>query len=284
MAEEKRIPNMLFSGSAGTGKTSSAIAIVSAIGSDNEALYINASESTGIDTLRNDISKYAHTVSFSGERKVVILDEVDRASGPFQDGLKSFLEEFSKNVSFIFISNHKNRIIPPLVSRVQGFDFSFSDSDKKEIAAKLKKSISDILEAEHAQFEMSAVSKIVKTYFPDLRKILNELQRLSAQPNGITESALKNTGMVDMDEYFKGLASRDYNVIKRIVCGNNLNFSDFYTEIFAKLESFVAVESLSAAILILAQYSYQNQFVADPRITMLACSVELMSQCKYKAI
>lgn len=124
--DKKDIPNMILSGSAGVGKTTVARAMVEEIGSD--CLVINGSnEGRLIDTLRNEITNFASSVSFAGGRKYVILDEADYLNPQsVQPALRNFMEEFSNNCGFILTCNYKNKIIQPLHSRCSVVDFRLS--------------------------------------------------------------------------------------------------------------------------------------------------------------
>ena len=178
--QQGELPNFIFSGSAGVGKTTVARALCNEIGADY--LFINASENGGIDVLRNKIKSYASSVSLvSGGVKVVILDEADYLEQhSTQPALRSFIEEFSNNCRFILTCNFKNRIIQPLHSRCSVIDFKIDGKDKPKIAANFYRRVVDILKRENVEFDQKVVAKVVETYFPDFRRVLNELQRYAA--------------------------------------------------------------------------------------------------------
>jgi len=136
--DKDNIPNMLLSGTAGTGKTTVARALCEELGCDY--IIINGSEESGIDVLRNKIKDFATTMSLTGKPKVVILDEADYLNpNSTQPALRGFIEEFSKNCRFIFTCNYKNRIIPPLHSRTTVIDFKLTKTDKPVVAKKFFK-------------------------------------------------------------------------------------------------------------------------------------------------
>jgi DNA polymerase III delta prime subunit len=125
------LPNMLFSGTAGLGKTTVAKALCNELNLD--WILINASESGNIDTLRTKIKQFASTVSLQGGYKVVILDEADYLNAQStQPALRGFIEEFSNNCRFILTCNFKNRIIEPLHSRCGVYEFNTTKKDKPE--------------------------------------------------------------------------------------------------------------------------------------------------------
>ena len=176
--EQGELPTFLFSGTAGVGKTTIAKALCNEIGA--EYLLINGSEESGIDVLRTKIKDFASTISLSGKPKVVILDEADYLNpNSTQPALRGFIEEFSRNCRFIFTCNFKNRIISPLHSRTTVIDFKLSKEDKPVVASKFFKRLTEILASENIEFNPKVVAELLNKYFPDYRRVLNELQRYS---------------------------------------------------------------------------------------------------------
>ena len=173
----KEIPNLLLAGSAGVGKTTVAKALCEEVGCDY--IVINGSdEGRLIETFRNKIKNYASSVSLSGGRKVVIIDEADYTNADsVQPALRNFMEEFSVNCSFILTCNFKNRIIAPLQSRCSVVDFKLQNGQKAKMATQLFKRIEHILEKENVKYKKDIVASVITKYFPDNRRVLNELQR-----------------------------------------------------------------------------------------------------------
>ena len=186
--KKKEIQNMLLSGSAGTGKTTVARALCEELNTDY--IVINGSEESGIDVLRTKIKQFASTVSFTGNTKIVILDEADYLNpNSTQPALRGFIEEYSSNCRFIFTCNYKNRIIQPLHSRCSVVDFKIPKQEKPKIAASFFEHILKILNNENVKFVDKVVAKVVEKHFPDYRRTLNELQRY-AQSGVIDEGIL----------------------------------------------------------------------------------------------
>ena len=176
--EKGEISNMLFSGTPGVGKTTVAKALCEQMNCD--WIMINGSEEGGIDVLRNKIKNFASTVSLSGGKKVVILDEADYLNPQStQPALRGFVEEFHKNCRFILTCNFKNRIIEPLHSRFSNIEFRISPKEKGKLATKLFERATYILSEQKIEYEEAVVAELIKKHFPDFRKLINELQRYS---------------------------------------------------------------------------------------------------------
>jgi DNA polymerase III delta prime subunit len=277
--DKGEIQNMLLCGGAGMGKTTVARALCEQLGTDY--LIINGSEESGIDVLRTKIKQFASTVSFTGKTKVIILDEADYLNpNSTQPALRGFIEEFSKNCRFIFTCNYKNRIIPPLHSRCAVIEFKYSKQEKPKIAAKFLKRVQFILQNEGISFDEKVVAALLLKYFPDYRRIINELQRYSASGT-IDEGILARVGEVNTQELVDSLKEKDWKRMRSWVVNNIDNdphgiFRKMYDDLVDKV---VQVPEL---VLILADYQYKAAFVADHEINLVACLTEIMATVKFK--
>ena len=176
--DKKEIPNLIFAGSAGVGKTTVAKAMCDEIGADY--IMINGSDESGIDTLRTKIKGFASTVSLIGGRKVIIIDEADYLNpNSTQPAFRGVIEEFASNCSFIFTCNYKNRIIQPIHSRCSVIDFKLQNGQRAKMATLLLKRVKEILKIEGVDFDEKVLAEVITKYFPDYRRVLNELQRYS---------------------------------------------------------------------------------------------------------
>ena len=279
--KNKHIPNLILSGGPGIGKTTVAKAMVEEIGAT--WMMVNGSEESGIDILRTKIKNFASTVSLEGGRKYIILDEADYLNPQStQPALRGFMEEFHKNCGFILTCNYKNRLIEPLHSRCSVVDFIIAKGDKPKLASDFFNRVKMILSDENVKFDQKVVAELLNKYFPDWRRILNELQRYSASGQ-IDAGILVNLSEVNINELMEALKKQEFtNVRKWIV--NNLDNDPvrIYRRIYDSLYDNIDKSTIPHAVIILAEYSYKSAFVADQEINLLACFTEIMAQVKFK--
>lgn len=276
---QDNIPNMLLSGSAGTGKTTVARALCEELGCDY--ILINGSEESGIDVLRTKIKDFASTVSLSGKTKVVILDEADYLNpNSTQPALRGFIEEFSKNCRFIFTCNYKNRIIQPLHSRTTVIEFKINKSEKAQIASRFFKRLQEILKIEGVEYDPKVVAEVLQKHFPDYRRVLNELQRYSSSGK-IDEGILMNIGESNMRDLLEALREKDFKKMRSWVV-NNLD--NDVTVLFRRLYDTLLgeVKEVPQLVLLLADYQYKAAFCADQEINLVACLTEIMAACEMR--
>ena len=278
---EGNIPNLMLTGTAGCGKTTVAKAMCEEIGCN--FLFINSSDERGIDVLRTKIKGYASTVSLTGGRKVIILDEADYLTPEAQAGLRGAIEEFSENCSFIFTCNFKARLIDALHSRCSVVDFALKGDEKAKMAAQMFKRLSVILTEEGITYDKDVLGKIVQRYFPDYRRTLNELQRYSTSGN-IDAGVLSQVESVrKLDDLIKALKDKDFSVMRKWVVNNSdIDQSRIFRTIYDNLCVYLKPESVPAAVVTLAKYQYQSAFVADQELNLVACLTELMVECEVK--
>ena len=274
-------PNLLLSGSAGCGKTTVAKAMLEQLGCTY--MMINGSEESGIDVLRNKIKNFASTVSLEGGRKYVILDEADYLNPQStQPALRGFIEEFSKNCGFILTCNFRNRIIEPLHSRCSTVEFRIPAGEKPQLAMDFMNRCEVILNNEQIHYDKKVVASLIQKFFPDWRRVLNELQRYSASGK-IDAGILVNLSEDSIKELLTFLKSKEFTNVRRWIVNNLDNDpSRIYRRIYDSLYDSLVPSTIPHAVVILADYSYKSAFVADQEINLLACMTELMSQVKFK--
>ena len=279
--DDGHIPNLLLTGGPGVGKTTVAKAMLEELGATY--MMINGSEESGIDVLRNKIKNFASTVSMDGNRKFVILDEADYLNPQStQPALRGFIEEFHKNCGFILTCNFKNRIIDPLHSRCSVIEFRIAASEKPKLAGEFFTRVQGILDGEGVQYQPKAVAGVVEKYFPDWRRVLNELQRYSI--SGMIDSGvlvnISETNMKDLNTFLK---EKDFKSIRKWVANNLDNDpSRMYRKIYDSLYVDIQPQTVPHLVLATADYSYKSAFVADQEINMLAFMIEVMTQVQFK--
>ena len=279
--DKGELSNLLFSGTPGIGKTTVAKALCDQLNCD--WIMINGSEEGGIDVLRDKIKNFASTVSLSGGKKVVILDEADYLNPQStQPALRGFIEEFHKNCRFILTCNFKNRIIEPLHSRFSNIEFKINSKDKPKLASKLFERAISILKENNVDYNDKVLAQLVKKHFPDFRKVINELQRYSVS-GSIDSGILTNITNENLKSLMKLLKEKDFTETRKWVTQNLDNdpvriFRSIYDNLYDNLQP----ETIPHAVLILADYQYKSAFVADQEINFTACLTEIMSQVKFK--
>ncbi len=275
------LPNLILSGGPGVGKTTAAKAMIEELGLTY--MMINGSEESGIDTLRVKLKNYASTVSLHGGRKYLILDESDYLNAQStQPALRGLIEEFHKNCGFILTCNYKNRLIPPLHSRCSVVDFTIQKSEKKELAEQFFKRVMDILVAEDIKFEPKAVAEVINKFFPDWRRVINELQRYSVSGR-IDAGILVDISEINIKELMRFMKDKEFtNVRKWIVNNIDNDPTRLFRRLYDNLYDYMDGSSIPHVVVILGEYQYKAAFVADQEINMLACLTEIMARGKFK--
>jgi DNA polymerase III delta prime subunit len=277
----ENIPNLMLTGPAGCGKTTIAKAMCEQLGLNH--LFINSSEERGIDMLRTKIKGYASTVSLTGGRKVIILDEADYLTPEAQAGLRGAIEEFSENCSFIFTCNFKARLIDALHSRCAVVDFGLKGDEKPKMASKMFKRLEQILTTEGITYDKAVIVKLVERYFPDYRRLLNELQRHSVSGSIDAGVVAQLDSVRSLGDLIKALKDKDFSAMRKwVVVNSDVDTSRIYRNIYDGLNEFLKPESIPPAVITLAKYQYQSAFVADQELNLVACLTELMVECEIK--
>lgn len=279
--KDENIPNLLLTGRAGVGKTTVARAMLDQLGADY--IIINGSMHGNIDTLRTDILNFASTVSFSGGRKYVILDEADYLNpNSTQPALRNFMEQYSKNCGFILTCNFKNKLIDPLISRCSVVEFAVAKSDKPKLAAAFYRRCMDILKKENVEAIPQAVAGVIEKHFPDWRRVLNELQHYGA--TGKIDAGILTNLQEDSFNLLVGyLKNKEFSNVRKWVGENSdTDTATFFRKFYDHAHELMDSPSVAQLVLILAKYQYQTAFVADQEINLAACLTEIMVECTFK--
>ena len=279
--DQQQIPNLILAGGPGVGKTTIARAMLDQLECDY--IIINGSLKGNIDTLRNDIQQFASSVSFTGGRKYVILDEADYLNPQStQPALRNFMEEFSKNCGFILTCNFKNRIIEPLHSRCSVIDFKIPKTSRAQMAAEFFARCKTILDQENVPYDQKTLAEVIKKHFPDSRRVLNELQRYSAT-GSIDTGILVNMSDENFGSLVKHMKDKSFTNVRKWV-GENIDneptavFRRFYDQASERMKP----QSIPQLVLILADYQYKHAFAADQEINLVACLTEIMMACEWQ--
>ena len=280
--ENGDMPNLLLSGTAGTGKTTVAKALCNEL--DYTTLLINGSLDRNIDTLRNEIAQFASTVSFDGGKKCVILDEADYLNPQsFQPALRGFIEQFSKNVRFILTCNYKDKIIEPIHSRTTYIDFRTGKKDLAQAMGSFMKRTVDILELEGVKLESKpALAELIKRHFPDMRRTLNELQRYSS--GGVIDNGiLANVSGAKIDELMGMLKEKNFGSMRQWVVENiDTDPSHIFRQVYDSMHGHLQPQSIPQVVLLIADYQYKQAFVQDAEINLVAFLTEVMVEAEWK--
>lgn len=282
--DKNQIQNYLFVGTSGIGKTTIARLILDVLG--YEYIIINGSLNGNIDTLRNQIQTFASTISFSGGRKYVIIDEADYLNPQStQPALRNFIETFAGNCGFIFTANYENKIIQPLRdSRLEIIRFPIPKAELPKLAMDFTKRLEYILTQEGIAYEKDVLARLVLSKMPDWRKVINNVQRYATQAGEINAGILVNQKTVSLNDLVKPLLiEKNFGEIRKWVAINADNdISQIYSTLAEGLVEHVHDKSISDLIIIIARYQYQAAFVADQQINLAACLAEIMASCLPK--
>ena len=279
IVDKGELPNMMFTGSAGVGKTTVARALCNEL--DLDYMLINGSEDGNIDTLRGKIKQFASTISLQGGQKVVILDEADYLNPQStQPALRGFIEEFSSNCRFILTCNFKNRIIDPLHSRCSIYEFNLGN--KAEMAQKFMARLQFILDSEHIIYDNAVIAELIMKYIPDWRRVINECQRYGMSGH-IDTGILVTLSESSIAGLMQDLKTKNFKKMRKWVTDNiDVESAKLFRLIYDNMSDYVEPSSIPQLVLILADYSYKDSFVADHELNVVACMTEIMSSIKFK--
>lgn len=244
-------------------------------------MVVNASLKGNIDTLRNEISSFATTMSFTGKRKFVILDEADYLTSAVQPALRNFMEEHSENCGFILTCNYRARILPEVQGRCAVIEFKFTTAEKKELARAFFHRVCEILDQEGVSYEKPAVAEVITRNMGNWRKTLNDLQRYSNQGpinSGILAATLNTTleGLMGL------LKDHNFSDMRKWVADNaDADADTVFKEFYDTASTYVQKGSLPQLIILLAKYQGMNIRAVNKEICMAAFLTEVMTDCEF---
>jgi len=273
------IPNIgLFGSLPGTGKTSLANAIIKTL--DADVLWINASKDNGIDTIRAKVGQFASTVSVMGKIKIVVYDESDYLTSNAQATLRSDLETFSKNCRFIFTGNYPDKIIDPLLNRLQIYDLDKIYQDhKSELGKQIYHRINFILQNENVTADSSQVQEVVKNFYPSTREMVMFIQHNHVDGKLVLEQ-LANSNDVSKNIMIE-TGKNEFMKVRSLL--NDITVPDImYSYIWKHLDEYIVPESQPAVIILLAKYQDMSMKAKNKIITLMAFFTECMKDANIK--
>ena len=281
--DQGELPNLLLTGTAGVGKTTIAKAMCEEIGASY--IVINGSdEGRFLDTVRNRVRQFATTVSLTSgaAHKVVIIDEADNTTNDVQLSLRTAVEEFHGNCRFIFTCNFINKIIEPLHSRCTVVDFRIKPEQAVKLQGEFFTRLKTILTNEKVQCEDKVLAKLIKRYYPDWRRLINECQRYAAS-GSIDSAILVDVADINLNDLMGSLKRKEFTTVKNWVVQHMDNDpSMVMRKIYDSLYGMLKPASIPEAVLIIAKYMKDITLVPDQEINLLACLTEIMMSCEFK--
>ena len=270
--KEGSIPHLLFSGSAGIGKTTLAKILINSLGVvDYDVLEINASRTNSVDDVRDKITNFVSTMPF-GTFKIVLLDEADYLSPNAQAALRGVMEEYASTARFILTCNYPHKIIPAIHSRCQGFHIE--KVDHTEFTARA----ATVLVNEGADFDLDVLDTYVKSTYPDLRKCLNLLQ-MNTVDGKLKRPSETGTGTADyklaMVDLFKAGKIREARTLLAAQARPE-EMDEIFRWMYDNLDMWSATpEGQDEAILVIRKGLVNHVSCADAEINLSATLVEL---------
>jgi DNA polymerase III delta prime subunit len=271
MIASNDVPHLLFSGPAGTGKTTLSKIIAGSVACDK--LYINASDENNVDTVRNKIKGFASTIGFE-PLKIIILDEADYITPQAQAALRNLMETFSATTRFILTCNFVERIIDPIISRTQ--QFHIEPPTKVDVA----KHVATILKTEHIEYQPSDVKLLVDSHYPDIRKVINECQsnttdgklKLDVEEIISGDTKLKIIDLLNQ----KGDPKKRFQDIRQSIADAGIrDFANFYTLLYERVDEY-ARGHVSPVILQIGEGQKGDALVVNKEINFMCTIINIL--------
>lgn len=278
------VPNTIFCGTQGVGKTAAAIALCQELGADY--LKINASLERNIDVLRNTILRFASTQSLmSTGRKIVILDEADYLNKQStQPALRAFMEDYSSNCGFILTCNHKEQLIKPLWSRSPPLEFEYpkrTEPEAKVLMTRFLKRCCEILDAEEIEYDQKTIGALIKKYYPDWRSVINILQRYGQA--GAIDSGVLTAKNHSFDTLVGSLKNKEFKVLRQWATDNaELSAAYVFRYLYDRIYDLLVPATIPQGIIILNEGQKADSMVNDRELNIVATLTEFMATVEFK--
>ena len=267
------IPHLLFSGAAGTGKTTLAKVLLNELGvDDGDVMMINASNENNVDTMRTKINGFASSLPFSGDFKYVLLDEADYLSPNAQAILRNMMETYSTTCRFILTCNYPNKVIPAIHSRCQGYHIEKLDTE--EFTAR----VATILISEGTDLDLETLDIYVRSTYPDLRKCINMVQQ-NVVDNKLQSPGEGESGESDwILEYVALFQLGKISEARKLIVekARAEEYEGVFRKLYENLDWFGEDDKTKGRALICIRDGLVNHaLVADPEINLSATLLEL---------
>ena len=270
------ITNLIISGTQGTGKTTLAKAIAAEIGADL-VVYNGSDGSLNLEELRENIANFAHTVSIHNRNvpKIVLIDEADGLGHLIQPALRNAMEKYHKNCRFILTCNHPEKIILPLHSRCAMIDFKFTKDEQNLLVKQFAHKTIEILKKEEISYDVETLKHVIIKYYPDNRKILNELQRYANQHGSIDDGLIEQL-KVEVEELFVALNAGNFLDVKQWLA--DYCTPTIFNTLYKECEKYIPSNLIPLFIIKCGEAQKYHGIVPNPELNALAALTEYMAE------
>lgn len=289
IVEKRDLPHMILASTKpGTGKTTMAKALCNELG--YETLFINASEESGIDTLRGKIRQFCASFSMDLDKtdgmKAVILDEIDSASPQFFAAARGFIEEFQASTRFIFTCNYLNKIPDPIQSRMSVIEFTIPEDQRVVMMKKTIKRCLEILDSEGVEVtDKRVIAELTKKHYPNNRSILNDLQRYSKSNGNVIDEGILTQIRSGMrgDQVWSFIKDKDFKQLRQLAVQGASDYPAFIRDLYETGYNLVESKDIPIMIELIGESQKFEKTVADLEIHVTYLLMQLMLNVKnYK--
>ena len=277
------IPNMLFIGDAGVGKTTVATVLCETLNID--VCFLNASLERSIDDVRNTIQTFASTTALFGDYKVLLLDEADNLTPDAQKALRALIEAHQNNCRFILTCNYPHKLIAPLRSRLQEYNFTFP-TDGKSLKNTFVKRLLEILSKEKVSIskeDIPTLQSLVSLTYPNWRKCIHQLQRVTAS-GSVDGNLVTQIEEEHISTLFALLKAKNFTKMREWIAENfsqGVSDTDVVNLIYKEMKNYLKPQALPQCVLILADYQQKAAVAANTELNTVAMAIELMMNCEF---